>query len=91
MAKFEVTLAKAATYTDMGTGVAWKRGQAKILNEAEAARYKTNPKFLVKEIEAAKAKPKAKPAAEPAPASSEDGDDAPKAPAKKKVATKKKA
>lgn len=91
MAKqYEVTLTKASTYVDMGTGKTWKKNQSASMSEAAAAPFKTNPRFTVRETEA-KAAPKkaaapvAKPAAEP------ETEPATEAPAKKKVAAKKKA
>ena len=97
MAKqYEVTLAQCATFTDMLTGKTWRKNQKETMGEAAASRFLSNPKFLVKELEP---KVKTKPAPAPKepeggePEGGEDGggEEEPKAPAKKKVATKKKA
>lgn len=88
--RFEVTLAKAATYTDMSTGKVWRKNQRSVMGEAEAARYQSNPRFLVKEMDLeAAVKAKAKVAAKadaPALADQPVADDKKKtaAPAKKK-------
>ena len=101
--QYRVTLAKCATYTEMGSGKTWRKNQSQTMTEAQAERYKANPKFLVQKVEPPK-KAKAKPAPK-APEGGEgegdggegggEGDGGEKKPAKKtptkKAASKSKA
>lgn len=62
--RFEVTLAKCATYFDMESGKSWRRHQTATVDQSIGLRLQSNPNFLVKEVEPAQV---AAPAPAPAP------------------------